>query len=231
MHHGAPEGRAGARFMLGRLFDRQPSADKAAGPSGLSGPRVPRHSGAWSALRKRLTAEPGLRVLDVGSTSPTNINYLTSLGNSVYMADLVEDAAAPEWVTGADEDGKPVWNIDGFTRQNLEFSGRRFDVVLLWTTLDYLPEALLAPVVGALHKAMDPGGQLLALFHTKLQPESSPYQRFHLTQGDDVEFQAARPAVQQRALTNRNIERLFTEWSGLKQFLAKDGVSEAIIAR
>ena len=215
--------------MLGKLFDRQPSA--AASPSGLSGPRVPRHSGAWSVLRKRLATEPGLRVLDVGSTSPTNINYLTSLGHSVYMADLVEDAANPEWMTGTDEDGKPVWNVEGFTSQNLEFSGRTFDVVLLWTTLDYLPEGLLVPVVSALHKAMVPSGQILALFHTKLLPESSPYQRFHLTPGDDVEYQTARAALQQRALTNRNIERLFTEWSGLKQFLAKDGVSEAIIVR
>jgi hypothetical protein len=44
-------------------------------------------------------------------------------------------------------------------------------------------------------------------------------------------LQPARAATQQRALTNRQIERLFSEWSGLKQFLAKDGVSEAIMVR
>jgi len=190
-----------------------------------SGPRITRHSGSWGTLRKRLATEPGLRVLDVGSTSPTNINYLTSLGNSVYMADLVEEAFTGEWLTGEDEDGKPVWDADGFTEQNLKFSGRTFDIVLLWTTLDYLPEALLAPVVNALYASTAPGGQLLALFHTKLQPELSPYHRFHVTPGDDVELQAGKPAVQLRALTNRNIERLFAQWSGLKQFLAKDGVS------
>jgi SAM-dependent methyltransferase len=217
--------------MLGKLFDRQPSAAAATGPSGLSGPRTPRHSGGWGTIRKRLATEPGLRVLDVGSTSPTNINYLTSLGHSVYMADLIDDAANPEWLTGTDEDGKPIWNVEGFTQQNLEFSGRTFDVVLIWTALDYLPEGLLVPVVSALHRAMAPGGQLLALFHTKLLPDASPHQRFHLTPGDDVEYQMARVAVQQRSLTNRNIERLFTDWSGLKQFLAKDGVSEAIIVR
>src|SRR5271154_3866346 len=130
--------------MLGRLFDRQPAAGAAS--LGLSGPRVPRHSGGWSTLRKRLVAEPGLRVLDIGSTSPANINYLTSLGHSVYMADLIEDASAEEWVTGKDEDGKPVWDIEGFTKKNLHFSGRTFDIVLLWTALDYLPGALVAPV-------------------------------------------------------------------------------------
>jgi len=147
------------------------------------------------------------------------------------MADLVEDSSSGEWLKGTDEDGKPIWDVEGFTRQNLGFSGRTFDLVLLWTTLDYLPEALVTPVAHALHGAMVPGGQLLALFHTKLNPEQSPYHRFHITPTDDVELQLARPATQQRALTNRNIEKLFAEWSGLKQFLAKDGVSEAIIVR
>jgi SAM-dependent methyltransferase len=220
-----------ATVMLGKLFDRQPASGTASGTAATSGPKIPRHSGGWAALRKRLVAEPGLRVLDVGSTSPNNINYLTGLGHSVYMANLVEDASSGEWQTGVDEDGKPVWDTAGFTLQNLHFSGRTFDIVLLWTTLDYLPEGLVIPVVQALHGAMAPGGQLLALFHTKLQPEQSPHHRFHITPTDDVELQLARPAVQQRALTNRNIERLFAAWSGLKQFLAKDGVSEAIIVR
>jgi hypothetical protein len=199
--------------------------------SGANGPKTLRHSGGWGVLRKRLASEEGLRVLDIGSTSPTNINYLTSLGHSVYMADLVDDALTGNWQTGLDEDGKPIWDVEGFTQQNLQFSGRTFDMVLLWTTLDYLPEALVAPVIKAFHGAMSQGGQLFAVFHTKLLPDQSPYHRFHITPNDDVELQQGRPAIQQRAMTNRNIERLFAEWSGLKQFLAKDGVSEAIIVR
>lgn len=216
--------------MLGKLFERRP-ADNTGGMLALSGPRIPRHSGGWAMLRKQLMKEPGLRVLDIGSTSPTNINFLTGMGQSVYMADVVEEAASGEWRRGEDEDGKPIWDGEGFVRQNLTFTGRQFDIVLLWTTLDYLPEGLLGPVIAALYEAMAPKGQMLALFHTKLLPDQSPYYRFHLTETDEVEMQLARPAVQQRALTNRNIEKLFVEWSGLKQFLAKDGVSEAIIVR
>ena len=217
--------------MLSKWFDRQPASSGSVVPQAPVGPRVPRHSGAWAALRKLLTTTSGLRVLDVGVTSPSNINYLTSLGHSVYMADLIEDALNGGWRKGEDEDGKPVWDAEGYCRQNLDFSGRVFDIVLLWTTLDYLPEPLMLPVVQALHAAMAPGGQLLALFQTKLQPENSQRHRFHLTDRDDVEFQVTFPAPQLRALTNRNIERLFTGWPGLKQFLAKDGVSEAILTR
>ena len=173
--------------MLGKLFDRQPSKDSLIGPTG---PRIPRHSGGWATLRKRLNSEPGLRVLDIGSTSPNNINFLTNLGHSVYMANIVEDAFSGEWMTGVDEDGKQIWNAEGFTAQNLQFSGKNFDIVLLWTVLDYLPEGLVGPVANALHTAMAPGGQLLAFFHTKLEPEQAPHHRFHLTPTDDVELQA-----------------------------------------
>ena len=65
----------------------------------------------------------------------------------------------------------------------------------------------------------------------KMQPEQSPHYRFHLTETDEVELQLAQPVMLQRALTNRRIEQLFHRWYGLKQFLAKDGVSEALMTR
>ena len=106
-----------------------------------------------------------------------------------------------------------------------------FDVALLWTDLDYLPEPLVAPVVTHLHSAMNPGGQVLAFFHTRTKGEESVHCRFHVTAGDDVEVQLAQPFPIQRAFTNRSIERLFTGWSGHRQFLAKDSVSEVIMTR
>jgi hypothetical protein len=192
---------------------------------------VPRHSGGWAVLRKRLLAEPGLRILDSGYSSPTNVNYLTSLGHSVFLTDLVYDACTGNWQTGADEDGNPLWNVEGFLESSLNFSGRSFDLVLFWTELDYLPEPLVAPVVNHLFSAMNPFGQVLAFFHTRMQGEDTVRCRFHVTAGDDVEMQLTQQFPIQRAFTNRSIERLFSGWSGHRQFLAKDSVSEVIITR
>ena len=192
---------------------------------------MPRHSGGWAALRKRLQSEAGLNVLDSGYTSSANLNYLTGLGHSVFLADPVYDAWSENWQTGTDEDGNPIWNIDGYLEHTFKFSGRAFDVVLLWTALDYLPEPLVAPVVAQLFSAMNPGGQVLAFFHTRMQGEETVRCRFHVTAGDDVEMQWTHPYPIQRAFTNRSIERLFAGWSGFRQFLAKDSVSEAIITR
>ncbi len=217
--------------MLGRWFDKKHLSGSPPLVTGITGPRVPRHSGGWSLLRKRLEAESGLRIIDVGYTSPANINYVTSLGHSVFLADLVFDACTNNWKTLADEEGNPAWNVAGFLDQALNFSGRTFDVVLLWTALDYLPEPLVAPVVERLHQAMNPGGEVLAFFHTRTQGEQTVHCRYHLTQGDDVEVQLGPPFPIQRAFTNRSIEKLFAGWSGHRQFLAKDSVSEVIMTR
>lgn len=217
--------------MFSRWFGKKQESGPAALDPFVSGPRVPRHSGGWAALRKRLQGEAGLRVIDVGYTSPSNINYLTSLGHSVFLADLVHDAYIGKWQTGTDEEGNPVWDVQGFLDNSLNFAGRTFDVALLWTALDYLPEPLVAPVVAHLFSAMNPGGEVFALFHTRTQGDETVHCRFHLTPGDDVEVQLAEPFPLQRAFTNRSIERLFDGWSGHRQFLAKDSVSEVIMTR
>ena len=89
----------------------------------------------------------------------------------------------------------------------------------------------MAPVVRHLFDAMNPGGQVLALFHTRTQGEETVHCRFHLTPGDEVEVQLAEQFPIQRAFTNRSIERTFADWGGHRQFLAKDSVSEVIISR
>jgi SAM-dependent methyltransferase len=212
-------------------FDKKQSGAVATSAHGPAGPRVPRHSGSWAMLRKRLQAEPGLRIIDVGYTSPNNINYLTDLGHSVFLSDLVHDANSADWQSGSDAEGNPVWNIAGFLKQSLDFADRTFDVVLLWTALDYLPEPFVAPVVTHFYSAMNPGGQVLALFHTRMTGEETAHCRYHVTATDSVEVQLAHPYPIQRAFTNRSIERLFAGWSSHKQFLAKDSVSEVIMTR
>jgi hypothetical protein len=217
--------------LLRGWFSKKQVSGPPAAAAGFTGPKVPRHSGGWAEVRKRLQSESGLSVIDTGYTSPANINYLTGLGHSVFMADPVQAACTGNWQGAMLENGNPVWDTRGYLDQALNFSGRTFDVVLLWTALDYLPEPLVAPVVAHLHGAMNPGGQVLAFFHTRTQGQETVHCRFHVTPGDDVEVQLAQPFPIQRAFTNRSIEQLFAGWSGHRQFLAKDSVSEVIMTR
>jgi Methyltransferase domain len=194
----------------------------------LVGPRIPRHSTGWAAMLKYLKEEESLQVLDIGPTSASNINLLTSLGHSLYMAELVIEAQREEWSRRFAEETPP---IEDFIQQNLTFGGRRFDVVLLWTTLDYIPEALITPVITRLHASMNPRGRILAFFHTRMTEEDRTFYRHHVTATENVEMQQAQRLPLRQIHSNRNIEKLFSAFQGCKFFLAKDNVAEVIVTR
>lgn len=197
---------------------------------GGSDERVPRHSSGWKELLKHLRGQESLRILDIGPTSSGNINYITSLGHSIYMANLVEESAKPEWLTPSADGEPPAFDVDRFLAANLEFSGRIFDVVILWDTADYLPESLVAPVLNRIHQVMQPGGLMLAFFHAATGPETI-FSRYHLTDTDHVEMQRAGNYPMLHIYSNRKIEAMLAAFSGYKSFLAKDSLREIIATR
>lgn len=218
--------------MIGSLFRKKHDGEGRDRPTMLTGPRIPRHSSGWEALLKHLRAENGLRVLDIGPTSPQNINFLTGMGHSVYMADVVHEALKGDWVVPPKEKGEaPGFDLAGFFEQNLNFQGRQFDVVLLWATLDYIPDGLTKALVEHLEAATLPGGKVLAIFHSKKEGPYTAYCRYHLTEAAEVEMQESAPYAVQRVYTNRSIERLFEGFAANRFFLAKDNLYEVIVTR
>ena len=205
-------------------------SDSSSSTRGADAARVPRHSSGWKELLKHLRSEESLRILDIGPTSSTNINYITSLGHSIYMANLVEEASKPEWIIPGEAGEAPKYDVEGFLASNLNFSGRNFDVVILWDTADYLPEPLLAPVFARIHQVMEPGGQMLAFFHATTDPGTS-FCRYHLTDTEFVEMQKAGSYPLLQIYSNRKIENMLNAFSNYRFFLAKDSLREVIITR
>lgn len=202
------------------------------GGAGSLDARVPRHSSGWAQLAAHLRKRESLRMLDIGPTSAGNINFITNLGHSVYMANLVEDSARPEYrLPTPDAPEKPTFDVQRYLDENLDFSGRVFDVVTLWDTIDYLPEPLVQPVIDRIHSVMEPGGQLLAFFHSKLVGDDTTFSRYHLTDTDQIQMQkiAVHPIL--RTYTNRQVEGLFKSFGSYKFFLAKDTLREVIVGR
>lgn len=183
-------------------------------------------------MLKHLKEQDGLSVLDIGPTSPTNINFITNLGHSCFMSDAVHEAITGSWqLPPEEENGEPGFDIKGFFEQNLNFAGRQFDVVLLWTTLDYLPEKLVPDFVKHLHGAVKPGGRILAIFHSKTTGQDTGLCRYHLTDSENIELQETAPHPILQVYTNRSIEKLFSKFSNYRFFLAKDNLYEVIITR
>ena len=209
------------------------------GGGALSSERSARHSRGWGDVRSHLQKSESLRVLDFGLTSPANINYLTSLGHSVYMANIVQDATRPEWQKPASPDAiadpkadpDANFDVDRFIAANLDFSGRDFDVILLWDTANYLPSAMVPALFSRLREVLRPEGRLLAFFHGKLTGPETAFSRYQLTDSDDLLVLDGGDFPVRQVYQTRQVERFLEGFSNVRFFLGKDNVREVIAVR
>lgn len=214
--------------------------------------KLTRRSSGLGELSRIWESAEGLCVLDLGSTSPTNIRHFTERGHRIYSEDLLTASTDPELVVqgdeGKDEKGNPILDSRKFLADNLVYPAAHFDVVLCWNLPDYLDESLVKPVVGRLWSVLKPGGMLLAYFHTRDAGPDSPCHRFHIVGGDLLEMKkivlhpearrkaAAKGSVAdsfqlQRVFNNRHIENLFRDFASIKFFLARDNIREVLVVR
>jgi SAM-dependent methyltransferase len=211
--------------------------------------KLSRRSSSLGELSRTWESTENLCVLDLGSTSPTNIRHFTERGHRIYSEDLLTASTDPELPT-TDEQGNAVLDSRKFLADNLVYPAAHFDVVLCWNLPDYLDESLVKPVVGRLWSVLKPGGMLLAFFHTRDAGPDSPCHRFHIIGTDTLEMQkivmrrearrgptgAVHTAITdgfqlQRVFNNRHIENLFRDFASIKFFLARDNVREVLVVR
>ena len=216
-------------------------------------PQIPqkltRRSSGLNELVRLWASETPLCVLDLGSTSPTNITFFTELGHKIYSEDLLAASMERTLVT-KDEQGNVVLDSRKFLDDNLLYPAAHFDVILCWNLPDYLDESLVRPVMGRMWSVLKPGGMLLAFFHTKDAGPDSPCYRFHIVGKDILEMQrmvlrredrrgpseTIHTAIAdgfrlQRVFNNRHIESLFRDFASIKFFLARDNVREVLVVR
>src|ERR1700681_692184 len=211
--------------------------------------KLARRSSGLGELARTWESAQGLCVLDLGSTSPTNIRHFTERGHKIYSEDLLTASTNPELLT-KDEQGNDVLDSRMFLADNLVYPAAQFDVIFCWNLPDYLDESLVKPVVGRLWSVLKPGGMLLAFFHTRDAGPDSPCHRSHIVGADTLEMkkielrQEARRASTgvatkatvdgfqlQRVFNNRHIETLFRDFASIKFFLARDNVREVLVVQ
>jgi SAM-dependent methyltransferase len=230
-----------------KLFRGSSSGTDAATPQVSQ--KLTRRSSGLGELSRLWASETPLCVLDLGSTSPSNIRFFTERTHKIYSEDLLVASTDPGLVT-KDEEGKVILDSRKFLAENLVYPAAHFDVVLCWNLPDYLDESLVRPVMGRLWSVLKPGGMLLAFFHTKDAGPDSPCFRFHILDKDTLEMQrivlrrearrgptgAVHTALAdgfrlQRVFNNRHIETLFRDFASIKFFLARDNVREVLVVR
>src|ERR1700694_3905458 len=230
-----------------KLFRSSSGGTEATTPQ--AAPKLIRRSSSLGELSRVWEADSLLCVLDLGSTSASNIRFFTERSHKIYSEDLLVASTDPNLAT-KDEQGNSILDSRRFLADNLVYPAAHFDVVLCWNLADYLDESLVRPVMGRLWSVLKPGGMLLAFFHTKDAGPDSPCYRFHIVSPDTLEMQrivlrnetrrghtdAVHTAVTdgfrlQRVFNNRHIENLFRDFVSIKFFLARDNVREVLVGR
>jgi hypothetical protein len=205
------------------------------GSSTAAAERFTRHSRGWNDVRTHLQKSESLRVLDFGSTSPSNINYLTSIGHSVYMANIVQDATRAEWLKppapDAEEGAPQDFDVERFIASNLDFSGRDFDVILLWDTANYLPPQMVPALFKRLREVLRSEGRLLAFFHSRLTGSETSFSRYQLSDSDDLQVLDGGNFPVREVYQTRQVERFLEGFSSVRFFLGRDNVREVIAVR
>lgn len=217
-----------APSIFSKIFggSSRPSTD----PDFAPGERVSRKSTGYTEFIRYLSRESGLKILDLGATSPANITFMTGLGHKFHQEDVLRVAADPTLLI-KDAEGAPTVDVTRFLDENLLFQRQEFDAVMFWDLADYLPEPLVKPLIERIHIAMKPAGILLSFFHTKDAGPTAPFYRYHIASKDTLELQPAQPFKLQRIFNNRHIENLFREYSSIKFFLGRDNIREVLVIR
>lgn len=215
-----------------RWFKGRGSTDKKSSEDPKSAPRTSRRSIGLGEFMRSLkgTGEEKLSVLDLGSTSPANIAFLTELGLRVYTEDVLRACKDQDYVV-RDASGNEVFEVEKFFKENLCYPENQFDAVLVWDATDYLPEPLVKPLVDRIYSVLKPHGTLLAFFHDKDAGPDMPYCRYHIVQPDTLELEARPSQRLQRIFNNRHVENLFKDFASRKFFLGKDNFREVIVVR
>ncbi len=213
--------------------------------AGLPGSSV-RFGRSLEGLVTRLRRLPHPRLLDLGYTCGSNIDYFIRLGCKVHVDDYTATLltrprpAPPTEGRGASRDRRPA---RAAARSKpaattppaippVDHDTSAFQAVLCWDLFDYLAEPEALAVAGEIRRVTAPGGFVLALFGPARDAASRPPRRFRIRAAGHVEPEDVEgPRLRPHHLPNRDILRLFPDFDIAQTVLLKNGVREMLLEK
>ena len=192
---------------------------------------IPRRSTGFHQFTRAILRPDGQKILDLGPTSSSNINFITGLGHRAYNEDVLMAANDSRLAIAGPEEGSTTIDVERFLAEDLQYDAESFDGVLFWDICDYLPEPLVKPVVERIYRITKPRGALLAFFHTRDAGAEAPYYRYHIKNEESLELQQGPHFPLQRVFQNRHVENLFHDYNSIKFFLGKENIREVLLVR
>jgi hypothetical protein len=180
-----------------------------------------------------------VRLLDLGQIANSTLTFLIEHGFRVSTEDLLrswkdfldEKVEAHQRNPLEDEDAlDPKALANQFLETALVYPKESFNAILAWDLLDYIDAELMTRVVARLFDLLQPGGAVLALFHSRT-PEQ--FCRYRIVEDQSLELlpTTPAPATHQRIFQNRAIMDLFTHFYSSKTYVGRDQLREGLFIK
>lgn len=193
-------------------------------------------------LVRRLKKVEHPRLLDLGFTSGSNIDFFHRQGCKVHVDDFTSSLMNRPMIVRDDEE-----NTTHQTRSTgeakkaaprpvnlppLDYGDAQFDAILGWDLFDYLEEDEAAAMAAEIDRVTRPGGWLLALFGPARQEQPRQARRYHIEEENRVRGEnVAGASIKIHHYANRDIARLFRKYEISHTVLLKDGTREILLKK
>ncbi len=192
---------------------------------------VPRSSPALRQFVSSLDTSRDLRLLDLGGANSANIAFMTNLGTRLYSEDFF--ATLEDCFGDGDfyENQRDPGRVDSFLIQTFSEQRGPFDGALVWDCLQFLRPSLLERTIDHLHRVLEPGAHILAYFYADARAGVTPQFQFKIHDQHSLLIENRGEMPPGQTFSNRNIERLFEDFSSVKFFLSRDNIREVLVRR
>ncbi len=170
-------------------------------------------------------------VVDLGCVWQSTVSFFTGIGCKIYTEDLF--AALQQALAEKKPEASPLAPVgleQRFLASALQYPEGTFRGILVWDLFDYLPQELVGPLAARLHRLLEPGGALLALFHNR--PEKVQFNRYRVVEASTLELlPGSLPLRVQRTFSNRALLDLFAPFSTSRTFIGRDNLRELFLLK
>jgi hypothetical protein len=209
------------------------------GPAAVTPPGNARISNALKEFLWLLSDVERPRILDLGAVSQSTLNFFIEKRFRVSTEDMLrewkdflttEEERLRTAPVGEEVERRSLAALaEKFIDEALNYPEQSVHGVLIWDLLDYFDPAVVPVLMERLYAMLQPGGTVLALFHSR------PAERFHryrIRDGQTVELMPASTiAVHAHVFQNREILDLFGKFRSSKTFVGRDQVREALFIK
>jgi hypothetical protein len=176
-----------------------------------------RSSPGLQTLLSRAEGHTGLRVLDLGPSVGSNVEFLARFADHIRIADLM---GAGDSMEGPPDDRLMFPESWGF-----------YNLILAWDVFNYLDADAIRRVVAGLEKLCEPRAGLFAIISTSEQM-SARSMVYRIIDDERLEYQSVTPdRCPGAGLTAAAMDRYLGEFEVERSFVLRHGVLELVAVK